>query len=263
MASGSAPARLLEKLVARGDTLAGLERLLGLSPGYLSKVRRQRVVPSAQLVALLHVLLKHPEVRETLAGAGAKRRSPSPRGRARADGRGVPTAFVDELTAAWTASGVRFQGVDDLLLAALGVAAPRALEPSVRFLVHPDDRHSLADARALGASVAMASSRASLCTPAGSEASVVIVFPLAPFHFLFDKVKLSPTDAALYFALQGGEEAEGRLRAVVDRHELRRAALMRSFDAAYGAAPQLPAKEWLLRATFDPEAARRRLASLP
>jgi hypothetical protein len=148
------------------------------------------------------------------------------------------------------------------LLGTLGVHAVDGIEPSVRFLVHPEDRHSLTEARALGASIAMAGSRASLCTPVGSSASVVIVFPLPPLHRLFEKTKLSPTDAALYFALQSGDEAEARLRAVVDDHALSSTALLRAFDRAYGSERPLPAKEWLLRAMFDPEGARLRLAGL-
>jgi hypothetical protein len=262
MPSAGGPVRVLERLMARGETLAGLERLLRLSPGYLSKVRRRRVVPSAQLVALLDVLAKHPEVRGTLLASGGTNAAAQP-ARASKGAPAVPPAFLRSLTEAWTASRVRFHGVDDLLLAALRVESPRGLEPSVRFLVHPDDRHSLSEARALGASVAMASSRASVCTPMGTDASIVVVFPLAPLHHLFDKVRLTAVDAALYFALQGGEEAERRLHAVAKEHALGRSHLERSFARTYGDAAPLPAKEWLLRATFDPEGARRRIAELP
>lgn len=52
--------RVLSRLVARGHTLAELERLLQLSSGYLSKVRHHRARPSPQLVALLLLLETNP-----------------------------------------------------------------------------------------------------------------------------------------------------------------------------------------------------------
>jgi len=253
---------LLEVLRSRGETLAGLERLLELSPGYLSKVRCQRVTPSKQLVALLDVLVQHPEVRATLRAPSAARKPSASAQRPARSARVVPTPFLRRLTAAWTASRVRYQAVDDLLLVELGVGLPRGLERSLRYLVHPDDRQALADARMLGASVAMASSRASICTLPGTRGSVVVVFPLAPLHHLLEK-RPSAVDAALYFALQGGEEAEARLLAIASASSLKRTALQRAFVARYGSVPPLPPKEWLLRATFDPEQARRRLAKLP
>jgi hypothetical protein len=143
------------------------------------------------------------------------------------------------------------------------VPGPKGLEPSLRFLVHPRDRHALTGARALGAEVAMASSRASVCTPETDGESVIFVFPLEPLHHLFAKPALSAIDAALYFALQADDDAEARLRAIALTHALRRGKLQRSFADTYGAAPALPGKEWLLRATFDPELARERLAKLP
>jgi hypothetical protein len=258
MAMGDEPPLLVEQLVSRGDSLAGLERLLQLSPGYLSKVRRGRVTASAQLVALLRVLARHPEVRATLqappTAARRLRARPTP---------SVPATFLRRLTRSWAASGVRFHAVDDLLLAALKVATPSSLEPSTRFLVHPDDRHALATARDLSASVAMATSRAAVVTPPASSASLLMVFPLDAYHHLFEKPKLTAIDAALYFALQTGEEAESRLRALASARALRRADLERHFAKQYGGAAPLPAREWLLRATFDLEGARRRLAELP
>lgn len=250
---------LVEQLVSRGDTLAGLERLLQLSPGYLSKVRRGRVTASAQLVALLRVLARHPEVRATLGvpslpAARPLRVRPTP---------SVPATFLRRLTRGWAAGGVRFHAVDDLLFAALKVATPSSLEPSVRFLVHPDDRHALTTARDLSASVAMATSRAAIVTPPASSASLLMVFPLTAYVHLFAKPKLTAIDAALYFALQTGEEAESRLRALTSARALRRDDLERRFAQEYGGATPLPAKEWLLRATFDLEGARRRLAALP
>jgi len=259
---GLAPIDLIGALVSRGDTLAGLERLLQLSPGYLSKVRRQRAAPSPQLVALLDLLVQHPEVRAALvarasaSGAGTPGR-PQPRARA------VPSSFLRKLVLAWRASQVRFHAVDDLLLEALGVPRPKGLEPSLRFLVHPRDRHALTCARTLGAEVAMASSRASICTPVPGGASVIFVFPLEPVHHLFAKPSLSAIDAALYFALQADEDAEARLRAITQTHALRRAKLQKSFADTYGAARPLPRGEWLLRATFDPDLARERIAKLP
>ena len=145
---------------------------------------------------------------------------------------------------------------------ALGVPVPRQVEPSERFLVHPDDRHALAAARELGAAVAMASSRAFVCTDKSDPAGVVVVFPLAPFHRLFERSHLTPVDAALYFALQGGDDAAERMRAVVAGHALSRSVLERAFAAEYGDATPLPAREWLLRATFDLDLARARIASL-
>lgn len=258
---GSSPTAWLEQLVARGESLAGLERLLQLSPGYLSKVRRGRASASPQLVALLRVLLQHPEVRHTLAA----QEGPAPR----RVGRGVRVAgstaspFLERLISAWGSAQVRFHGVDDLLLERLKVRRPRTLEPSARFLVHPDDRHALAEARALGAAIAMASSRAAIVSHAELDAQLLVVFPLAPYHRLFARAQLDAIDAALYFALQSGEEAEGRLRAVAKACALGRGELVRCLERDYGRAAPLPAKEWLLRSTFDPEGARERLARLP
>lgn len=259
MTMGLAPIELLRALLSRGDTLAGLERLLQLSPGYLSKVRRQRAAASPQLVALLDILVQHPEARAVLA-ARAAGAAPSRRAEARPV---APASFVRKLEVAWRASKVRFHAVDDLLLEALGVPGPRGVEPSLRFLVHPRDRHALTSARDLGAQVAMASSRASVCTPEKGGTSVIFVFPLDPLHHLFARPTLSAIDAALYFALQADDDAEARLRAIALTHALRRAKLERAFEAAYGNAPPLPQKEWLLRATFDPDLARARLAKLP
>jgi hypothetical protein len=255
---------LVEQLVARGDTLASLERLLQLSPGYLSKVRRRRVTASAQLLALLRVLLKHPEVRATLR-PGQER--PGLRGSARvprsaARSRGL-AAFLRGLTRSWAAGGVRFHPVDDLLLVGLKVALPSELERSTRFLVHPDDRHALVAARDLAATVAMASSRAAIVTPPGSSESLLVVFPLGSYHHLFHKPKLDAVDAALYFALQTGDEAALRLRVLAKAHALRATDLRRQLERDYGSVAPLPAREWLLRATFDLEGARRRLAELP
>jgi hypothetical protein len=174
----------------------------------------------------------------------------------------VPRSFLRRLVAEWTAGGVRFHAVDDLLVQALGVRMPKGLDRSIRYLVHPTDRHALAIARSLGAAVAMASSRAAVCTTAAGGTSVVIVFPLDPLHHLFEKPALDPIDAALYFALQGDDAAERRFLAVVRAHALRRPDLEGRFAKAYGAAAPLPTREWLLRSTFDPELARARLASV-
>lgn len=257
------PDALLRALVARGETLAGLERLLSLSTGYLSKVNRQRVVPSPQLVSLLQLLVQHPEVRRTLArpqeasaGKPAKR---SPPGRASSQ----PTAFLQELQKVWRTQSVRFVAVDDLLLRSLKVRCQVGLEPSLRFLVHPRDRHALAAARELGASISLANSWASVCTPRGCEASIVFVFPLQPLWHLLQKPKVTPTDAALYFALQHGSDAEARLRATAKAYALPSRQLLSTFGRIYGGAPPIPAKEWLARSMFDPVLARDRIANLP
>lgn len=251
------PVARLDALVARGETLAGLERLLQLSPGYLSKVRRESARPSPQLAALLALLVLHPEVRATLEGA-----LPRPRTGSRAGGAQTSSArrFAAELAAAFRRDGVRFQAVDDLLLEALEVEPPASLDPSIRFLVHPDDRRGLARARELGASVATASSHASVCTPRSSNESVVLVFPLQPLHQLLRRRPLAPVDAALYFALQADEAAEQRFSAVCDAHRLSRDALEARFAKCYGGSPALPPREWLLRSSFDLDIARERLA---
>src|ERR1041384_8498065 len=64
----SGPALSVGALVERGHTGAALERTLGLSPGYLSKVRHGAVRPSPQLVALLEVLRVHPAALATVEG---------------------------------------------------------------------------------------------------------------------------------------------------------------------------------------------------
>ena len=267
MPRGPSASERIEALVARGDTLAGLERLLRLSPGYLSKVKHGRAAASPQLAALLELLAQHPEVRETLLGAFARDAGPTAnpaRGPVRARRRGdADDAFVGQLARLWRERGVRFLAVDDLLLAALGVPGPAGVEPSLRFLIHPADRHALAEARSLGACVATATTRACVCTPTAGGPGVVLVFPLEPFHALFARPKLTAIDAALYFALQAGEDAEARLRAVIACHALSRQRLERAFARRYGAASALPVREWLLRTTFDPELARDRLGRLP
>jgi hypothetical protein len=170
-------------------------------------------------------------------------------------------SFLRRLTEAWRSEGVRFQGVDDLVFTALDIPPP-PLDPSTRYLVHPDDRHALSIARGLSATVAMAGSRAAIITPARASASLVVVFPLEPYFPLLER-PLCASDAALYFALQTGEEAEQRLRVIAEACALRRIDLVRQFERDYGDVAPLPANEWLLRATFDPEGARRRIASLP
>ncbi len=53
----------LEKLAASGVTQRRLEMILGLSHGYLSKIRSGASRPSAALVSCLHLLASDPECR--------------------------------------------------------------------------------------------------------------------------------------------------------------------------------------------------------
>ncbi|MCP3963477.1 MAG: hypothetical protein GY719_37050 [bacterium] len=53
----------LERLAARQVTQRRLEQLLGLSQGYLSKIRSGASRPSAALVSCLHLLAGDPERR--------------------------------------------------------------------------------------------------------------------------------------------------------------------------------------------------------
>ena len=69
----------IEALVASGHTISFLESALGLSAGYLSKVRHHAVRPSPQLAALLAVVLEHPEALATIRRATTFARPP-PRG---------------------------------------------------------------------------------------------------------------------------------------------------------------------------------------
>jgi len=50
----------IEKLQQRGVSLASVERELGLSEGYLSKIRKS-AEPSFQLVALLAIIAENPK----------------------------------------------------------------------------------------------------------------------------------------------------------------------------------------------------------
>jgi hypothetical protein len=168
--------------------------------------------------------------------------------------------FLATLTSAWREEGVRFHAVDDLLLEQLQVTS--MAERSLRFLIHPEDRHALSLARGLGATVAMANSIAFMCAPPKGPDPVVFVFPLAPLHRLFDLPAIDPLEAAIYFALQAGEEAEARLRAVVDKYRMTGEELDVALTRRYGSFPPLPRNQWLLRASFDPEGARARLASV-
>jgi len=55
--------RELQKLAAQRVTQRRIERLLGLSQGYLSKIRSGVSNPSPMLVGLLHLLASDPERR--------------------------------------------------------------------------------------------------------------------------------------------------------------------------------------------------------
>ena len=70
----------IEALVARGHSVTSLECALGLSAGYLSKVRHHAVRPSPQLAALLEVALVHPETLATIRGVTAVALRASQRG---------------------------------------------------------------------------------------------------------------------------------------------------------------------------------------
>src|SRR5690349_14199007 len=73
------PALSVRVLVERGHTVAALERTLGLSPGYLSKVRHGAVRPSPQLVALLEVLRVHPAALATVEAVTRVQTAKDPR----------------------------------------------------------------------------------------------------------------------------------------------------------------------------------------
>lgn len=135
------PERLLQRLLARGHTLSGLEVLLHLSPGYLSKLRHHRARPSAQLLALLALLESNPTTTSAALRAATDSAPPARRRRAEAPavawlggGAAVPTLLglapeLDRRGVAWAIGGA-------IALEALGV--PRETTDVDIFV---DDRH--------------------------------------------------------------------------------------------------------------------------
>jgi hypothetical protein len=101
MTRAPAAPEVLERLFASGHSSAGLEDLLSLSRGYLSKVRHGRARPSKQLLALLVLLESHPSsTAAALRGvAGPARREPAPAVSSPPGGVALPTllGLVPEL----------------------------------------------------------------------------------------------------------------------------------------------------------------------
>jgi hypothetical protein len=127
----------LDALVASGHTIASLEASLGLSAGYLSKVRHGSVRPSAQLTALLQVVRVHPETLATVTSATRAARS---RAGAPKRSEGAQRSARDALSLV-AAARVRWAICGRTALRLHG--APIAAEPGVDILVDDRDRHVL------------------------------------------------------------------------------------------------------------------------
>lgn len=153
-------ARQISRLVSRGVTSAALERALGLSPGYLSKVRHERVTPSPQLSILLSLLARHPSL---LAEVGIVAEAPpAPPVAVRPDEEGQALPFVLELAPRLDAAGVAWAIGGGQAMNAYGVA--RATN-DVDLFIHDADRRALQVFRDAGASPDVVSSTTFICFP--------------------------------------------------------------------------------------------------
>lgn len=137
----------IELLVASGQSVGELEDALGLSPGYLSKVRHGAVRSSPQLQALLEVVRTHPKTLATVARVTRDARTPSA-----SPERSPPTrrarAVLTELAPRLTEAEVRWAITGRTALRLHG--AQLAEERGVDVLVDERDRHVLATLRQAG-----------------------------------------------------------------------------------------------------------------
>ena len=147
------PALSVRALVERGHTVAALERTLGLSPGYLSKVRHGAVRPSPQLVALLEVLRVHPAALATVEGVTRAQTAKDPRaGKKRPRRSGNAPEMLRRLAPELARARVRWGLAGAAGLRAHGADAP--VVPGVDIIVHDTDRQVLRILRERGLRVA-------------------------------------------------------------------------------------------------------------
>lgn len=266
----ASPAENIAALVAAGHAVGELEAALGLSAGYLSKVRHGAVRPSAQLAALLEIVRVHPEALATArrsTGAPPKPRS------ARlvapvADGSAlrVLVAMVPMLEAA----GVRWALAGSVALRAHWPAA--GVGPGVDIIVEERDRHVLQLLREAGHVLAHHPPALAVCRIDGAHPNegLRVHFPSQPplstaiaacvvrevDGQAFPVVQLlTLTLANLLSQRTGSEEAvETGLAAGVSLDEL--ALALDELDALP------PTKSPYILRVFDRELARRRLHAL-
>lgn len=164
---------VLARLAERGYAQRDLESVLGLSPGYLSKLRHEKVTPSFQLEALLRLVDEAPK--STLASVArlAGLTSPRPARRqpsATATPRGPAPSVRDPRSAAllvslaplfaqhhvrWALTGAR----------ALGAYGLHRATVDVDILIHTDDRQALAIMRERGHELGFFSDEHVFCFP--------------------------------------------------------------------------------------------------
>lgn len=146
--------RAIEALVAAGHTEWELEGALGLSPGYLAKVRHGTARPSLHLVALLEVLRTHPTAVETVRAVTEAPRAPARR-RAPRRARGSALRTLRRLVPVLQEVGVRWAVTGDVALALLcGPDRAGADQAGVDLVVDPRDRKVLELLRARGHALA-------------------------------------------------------------------------------------------------------------
>jgi len=175
------PAAALRALADRGHTVAEIERLLGLSPGYLSKVRHRSVRPSRQLVALLEILRVHPEAAATIQRVTQTAPAPASRRQAAARlGRGYALGVLGSLEDGLRGARVRWALAGVAGLVAHGAELP--LEAGADIVVHDEDRHVLRLLRERRFSVAHHTSTLSICEIGAADPNEVIRvhFPATP-----------------------------------------------------------------------------------
>ena len=185
---------VLNRLAERGYAQRDLERVLGLSPGYLSKLRHEKVTPSFQLDALLRLVDEAPK--STLASiarmAGLTpprpaRRQPLERPRPQKSAPSVraprSAALLVSLAPLFAKHRVRWALTGARALGAYGLHRSTV---DVDILVHTDDRHALAIMRERGHELGFFSNEHVFCFPSrrkNPNDKLDIHFPrLPPLH---------------------------------------------------------------------------------
>lgn len=183
----------IASLVAAGHTVRGLERALGLSTGYLSKVRHELARPSPQLVALLEVLQVHPETLATVREATRYSRMPAAPRRPRSRATGLALEALLAMAPTLNEAGIRWALCGGAALRILCRAAPKT--PGVDIVVDDRDRHVLELLRAAGYALAHHPPWMSICRlpTAVPNESIRIHFPsTAPLTTALDAVVTRP-----------------------------------------------------------------------
>lgn len=178
--ASDASSRHIARLTRRGVTAAALERALGLSPGYLSKVRHARVTPSEQLRVLLSLLARHPSLLGEL-GVVVEAPPPLPLPARPAPTAGGPAGhalpFVLELAPRLDEAGVAWAVGGGQAMNAWGIARPT---DDVDLFIHDGDRRALQVFRDAGVSPDLVSSTTFICFPTSRHQPadrIDIVFP--------------------------------------------------------------------------------------